>query len=447
MTDRATEQAPSDALPIVDGLKQPLERISEEKFGAAATLLEEIRHVPGVQQVLDHVRPRLVKVRPQRKPNLQRLFYRPLEDLMTDGAVSPGSGLLPRRLPATLWRYLLEAGDVEPRKRLEAALRRTKIGDEVGQMAIARRLWPWAADALAALAAEPVAVMRALGSEAGFIEELKLIQTLCRVAEAVETLRAALPARPIPSLSDAQMGLVRRIVTESAGTDPDKVYALVLTVMVRMARPMEFLHSFMGLTLGLAAADRSRVFDRLAPLVVGEVSDRARQLETVRREDLVGMADHARALIHGLDAAERVLRNDPDTRRHLHEARKTAEAAVARLVDDAAAQLRTAVALGAEAPVAALVDCENSILALRKCQTFAGRVGLDRLVDGTLGKLVADVRRRIEALFDKVGGRTGTLLDRGAAMLELYWAVRMTELASSPDAADRLRREGLSLID
>ena len=435
-----------DTFAVVQELKRPLERASEATFGEAAKLLEEIRDLPGVQQVLDHVRPRLVKVRPRRKPNLQRLFYLPLEDLMAD-ASQPNNGLLPRHLPAVVWRHVVQAGDDETRKSLEAALRRTKIDDHQGQRAIARRLWPWVATVLAALVADPAKAKRVLGPDAGLADELAEIAALCQVADAVETLKADLPARPVPTLNDEQMGLVRRVVAKAAAGDPERTYALVLTVMVRMAKPLDFLKSFMGMTLGLSAADRALVHDRLSRLIVSDVSDRARRLAIAERHDLIGIADGARALVMGVAAAEKLLKNDPDTRRQLREARKTAETAVTQLVDDATGKLDTAIPLGAKAPHETLVETENNILALRKCQTFAFQLGLDRIVTGALAKIVTDVRRQVEALFERIAGRAGRLLDRGAAMLELYWAVRLTELASNPDDADTLRREGLGLIN
>lgn len=434
-----------DTFAVMQELKRPLERASEAKFGEAAKLLEEIRELPGVQQVLDHVRPRLVKVRPRRKPNLQRLFYLPLEDLMVDAA-SPDNGLLPRHLPAAVWRHVVQAGDGETRKQLEAALRRTKIDDHQGQRAIARRLWPWLAALLADLVADPAQTRRMLGPDVGLAAELAEIAALCQVADAVESLKEALPARPVPPLTDEQMGLVRRIISKSAVGHADRTYVLVLTVMVRMEKPLDFLGSFMGMTLGLSAADRALVHDRLSRLIVSDVGDRAHRLRSACRNDLAGIADSARALVFGVAAAEKLLKNDPDTRRQLGEARKTAETAVTQLIEDVEGRLATAIAIGAEAPFDTLVETENNLLALRKCQTFAIQIGLDRGIDRALGKVVADVRGRVQTLFDAIAGQAGRVLDRGAAMLELYWAVRMTELASNPDDADKLRREGLSLI-
>ncbi|HEV2673145.1 MAG TPA: hypothetical protein VGV37_01305 [Aliidongia sp.] len=437
---------PVDTVAIIDGLKLPLERASEAKFGEVALLLEEIRDLPGIQQVLDHVRPRLVKARPRRKPNLQRLFYLPLEDLMVDGQASPGNGLLPRHLPAALWRHVVQSANNETRRQLETTLRRVKADDRAGQRAVARRLWPWVAGVLTELAAGPAKAARALGPDAALHAELIEIATLCQVADAIEILKEELPARPISPLGDEQMGLVRRVIARHAAGDPERTYVLVLAVMVRMAKPIDFLKSFMGLTLGLPASDRAQVFDRLARLIVSDVGCAARRLETVHRGDPIAVADGARALVAGFTAIEKTLRNDPGMRRQIGDARKIAKAAVTQLLDDVQGKVAAAVEIGAEAPYEILVETENGILALRKCQSFAAQIGLDRAVASLLGRIVAEVRRKVDTLFETIAGRAGRMRDRGTAMLELYWAVRMTELASNPDDADKLRREGLGLI-
>jgi hypothetical protein len=159
---------------------------------------------------------------------------------------------------------------------------------------------------LADLLADRTRTARALGPDIALATELREIMALCQVADAIETLKETLPPRPVPALGDEQMGQVRRIITKAADGDPERTYVLVLACMVRMARPMDFLKSFMGMTLGLSAADRALVYDRLTHLIVGEVGDRARHLLDVARDDLVGIADRARALVAGVaDARER----------------------------------------------------------------------------------------------------------------------------------------------
>lgn len=427
-------------------LERPLEHISEEKFREVAKLLEEVHEQPGVQQILDHVRPRLVKLRPGRKPNLQRLFYMPLEDLLVGETSSPQNGMLPRHLPALVWKYVAETGDAETRKQLEGALRRTLAGDREGQRKIAQRLWPWAAAVLADLVSNPGNAGDMLGRDVGLREELNEISALLHVADGIEALKQALPPQPIRSLTDEQMGLIRRTIAEGAKGDADRTYVMVLMVMVRMAKRADFLESIMGMTLGLSGADRPAVFARLARLVMSEVADRARHLGATDRANLVGLADSARNLVTGLVAAEKALKNDPRARHQLSELRKTAEKTVTQVVDNAKGTVVAAISVGPDAPLDSLIETENSILALRKCQTFAGQIGLDKAVTGALGGIVGEMRQKADKLFASIGHKGGHQPDRRAVEQEMYWAVRMTELAGNPDDADKLRRQGLKAL-
>ncbi|HEV2678115.1 MAG TPA: hypothetical protein VGV37_26545 [Aliidongia sp.] len=427
-------------------LERPLEHISEAKFREVAKLLEEVHEQPGVQQILDHVRPRLAKLRPGRKPNLQRLFYLPLEDLLVGDTTSPDNGLLPRHLPALVWRYVVKTGDASMRKQLEDALRRVKAGDHEGQVVIAKRLWPWAAAVLASLLADPAGARAMLGAAAGLLDELLEISALLHVAEAVDKLKADLPPRPIRGLGDEQMGLIRRIIADGAAGDAQKTYVMVLLVMVRMAKRASFLESIMGMTLGLSGADKPAVYSRLSRLLMTEINDQAEQLIATDRENLVGLADGARTLVNGVVAAEKALKNDPKARRQLSEMRKTAEKTVTQVVGTAQGTVAAAIAIGPGAPLDSLIKTENSILALRKCQTFASQIGLDRAVTGALGGIVGEVRQKADKLFAAVGGKGAPVPARQEAEQQMYWAVRMTELAGNPDDADKIRREGLRAI-
>lgn len=442
------DRAPSteDTIAALRELEQPLEQVSAAKFRAAARLLEEVREQPGVLRVLDHVRPRLVKLRPHRKPNLQRLFYWPIEDLLIRDSAPAGNGMIPRRLPALVWSHVVEAGDAALRQELETALRRTPAADRAGQYEIAQRLWPWAAEILTNLVADPIKSLRVLGADAGLLSELKQVVALVQLAEPIETLKRSLPPAPIGTLSDEQMGSIRRALTVNAAHDAERAYALVLAMMVRMARRTDFLESIMGMTLVLSAEDKEAVHIRLSRLVMTEVSDRIEQLSQANRHDLIGMADGARHLVSGVLAAEKAFKDDPKARRALTEARRTAEATVTKVVDTAKDSVTAAIEIGPEAPPAMQIETENSILALRKCQSFAGQIGLQPVVNGALGTIIGEVREKTAALFDTLAGRRGAIPGRGEAMMEVYWAVRMVELAGNPDDADRLRREGLTAI-
>jgi hypothetical protein len=202
----------------------------------------------------------------------------------------------------------------------------------------------------------------------------------------------------------------------------------------------------MGMTLGLSGADKPLVYARLSRLLMTDISSQAEQLNATDRENLVGLADNARTLVTGVVAAEKVLKNDPQARRQLNEMRKTAEKTVSRVVDSAKDTVVAALATGSAAPLEAQIKTENSILALRKCQTFANEIGLDRAVNGALGGIVGDVRQKADALFSAARGKGDAVPDRKDAQQQMYWAVRMTELAGNPDDADKIRREGMRAI-
>jgi hypothetical protein len=443
--DKTGETQNAVAAAVLD-LERPLEHISEAKFREVARLLEEVHEQPGVQQILNHVRPRLVKLRPGRKPNLQRLFYIPLEDLLVEDAASPDNGLVPRHLPALVWRHIAETGDIETRKQLEGALRRIGAGDRAGHRKIALRLWPWVATILAALVTEPGKARAMLGRDAGLLAELSEISAVLHAAEGIEILKEELPPRPIRTLADEQMGLIRRTIAEHAKGDPERTYVMVLSVMARVAKRADFLENIMSMTLGLSAADKPVVYARLARLVMAEMADRARQLSDTDRGNLVGLADNARSLVTGLVAAEKALKNDPRARHELGEMRKSAEKTVTQVVGTAKSAVVAAISVGAAAPLEALVETENSLLALRKCQTFAGQIGLDKAVVGALGGIVGEVRDKADKLFAAVARKDGAAADRKAVEQQMYWAVRMTELAGNPDDAEKLRRQGLKAL-
>jgi len=349
MSDLDKKAGVNKTVAAVLDLERPLEFISEEKFREVAKLLEEVHEQPGVQQILDHVRPRLVKLRPGRKPNLQRLFYMPLEDLLIFDTVSPDNGMLPRHLPAHVWKFIAANGDAETLKQFETALKRTGTGDREAQKKIASRLWPWASAILVDLIADPGNAKSMLGRDVGLIEELKEISALLQAAEPINALKEELPPKPIRSLTDEQMGLIRRTIADGAKGNADQVYVMVLIVMVRMAKRADFLENIMGMTLGLSSADKPVVYARLSRLVMTEVTDRAKQLSATDKGNLVGLADNARNLVTGLVAAEKALKNDPRARHQLSEMRKTAEKTVTQVVDNAKGTVSAAISVGPDA--------------------------------------------------------------------------------------------------
>jgi hypothetical protein len=432
-------------------LEYPLEQISEAKFREIALLLEEARDQPEVQTIMERIRPRLKRVRPARKPNLQRLFYLPFEDLLVDLPAPVDDGRVLRRAAQRAWAYVLAKSDPAERRIyqvMETRLRRLDAGDRSGQNVLARRLWPPAAILLdeAAIGASTNKALRheLVGDESVLIDDIRQIVRLLAAGDEIQLLKDALPPPPIRGLEISQMALIRQTVANSHDGKPDRAYAMLLAVMVRMSAPTEFLRRIMHLNLDLPVPIKVTVFARLGKTVLADMAGQARALSAQASDAFASRVDQAQRLVAELTAADQVLRDsDPWTRQLLAELHRSAEAACAALVNDAALRVRAALPAAAAAPLGELVAAEQALLALRKCQPFARQVELDRIVGQMLSTIIRELKIKAVRLFE--ARNKAKPPERAAHERDLYWCVRMLELAGDPDEADRIRLETIKL--
>jgi hypothetical protein len=105
--------------------------------------------------------------------------------------------------------------------------------------------------------------------------------------------------------------------------------------------------------------------------------------------------------------------------------------------------VRVALPGGAAASVEDLVSVETALIALRKCQPFARQVELDRIVGQMLATIIRELKIKSIRLFD--ARNAAKPAERAGYERDLYWCVRMLELAGDPDEADRIRLETLKL--
>ncbi|MGB8842781.1 MAG: hypothetical protein WCC64_17135 [Aliidongia sp.] len=428
-------------------LEHPLDQISEVKFREIALLLEEARDQPEVQTIMERIRPRLKRVRPMRKPNLQRLFYQPFEDLLRSEPDGRDDGGIPRRAAQLAWEFVLAKNDAAERriyKVMETRLRALEAGDLGGQSVLARRMWPSAAillDEAASNAATNKTVRQELvGDQIDLIEGVRQIVRLLGVGEEIQLLKQALPPKPIRGLDISQMALIRQTVANGHDGKPDRAYAMLLAIMVRMSAPAEFLRRILHLNLDLPTPIKVTVFSRLGRTVLAAMDGQARALSAQVDQAFPERTDQAQRLVAELTAADQVLRDsDPTTRQQLSDLHGTAEQACAALVEEASQDVRAGLTLGAAAPVADLIASETAVNALRKCQTFARQVELERAVNQTLSALVRELKIKTIRLFEAFPDAKPA--ERPGVERDLYWCIRMLELSGDPDEADRIRLE------
>jgi hypothetical protein len=428
-------------------LEFPLEQISEAKFREIAMLLEEARDQPDVQTIMERIRPRLKRVRPARKPNLRRLFYLPFEDLLVNAAAPGDDGRVLRLAAHRAWTFVLARNEDSERriyKVMESRLRGLAVGDTQGQNVLARRLWPPAAVLLdeAAVGASTNRELRheLVGDDAELLDGIRQIVRLLAVGDEIQLLKDALPPKPIRGLEISQMALIRQTVANCHDGKPDRAYAMLLAVMVRMSAPAEFLRRVMHLNLDLPTPIKVSVFARLGKTVLVDMNRQAGALSAQASDAFAERVDGAQRLVAELTAADQVLRDtDPSTRQQLAELHGSAETACAALVNDASLRVRSAFTAASSAPVEELVAAERALIALRKCQNFARQVELDRIVGQILSTIIRELKIKAVRLLE--AHETSAPPARAALERDLYWGVRMLELAGDADEADRIRQE------
>jgi hypothetical protein len=435
-------------------LERPLEQISEHKFREIAKLLEEIHDQPEVQQIMDRMRPRLTRVRPVRKPNLQRLFYLPSEDLLVNQLSEKEDGRIPRKALALAWNYVVTKSDPAERKIIkimEERLKAMPAGDTQGQAVMARRIWPSAAalleDAVVAAGTKKAIRQELVGDEVELLDSIRQIVRMLHVAEDIQLLKDTLPPKPIRGLAPSQLALVRQTVALSHQGKLDRAYAVMLAVLVRMSSPAELLQRSAHLNFDLPDTTKANLFAKLGRTVLADMEKRAADIGSQAEEDFPRRTDKTHFLINELVAASRVLRDsDPTTRDRMARLQKTAEETVSAVVNAASDVVIATIQTGPAAPIDDLMRAEAGVIALRKCMVFADDVGLAPVIRRMLAKIVGDIRAKVANLFVRLNQQGSSALDKATVEREMYWSVRMLELAGDPDEAEQIRQTGVKLL-
>ena len=434
-------------------LEGSLDKISEAKFREIAKLLEEIRDQPEVHDILDRMRDRLRRVRPERKPNLQRLFHRPFEDLLVDEPTRLDDGRIPRDSAWLAWNYVLVRSDEAERRILatmESRLRATAAGDTQAQAVMARRLWPSTAtlleDALVAAGTNKAVRYDLVGDAVEHLDGIRQLVRMLHVAEDIQLLKDTLPAPPIRGLMSSQLALVRQTVALGHQGKLDRAYAIMLSVLVRMSLPAEFLKRTAHLNFDLPDMTKASLYARLGRTVLVDMEGRAKEIGGMHTDDLPNRVDKAQLLIDELGSASRVLRDsDPATRERLGRLTGIAEETVSAVIHAAWRQVTHAIKGGPAAPVENLMRTETAVLSLRKCALFAGEIGLAGTIREMLDAIVADLTEKVAGLFDRLSQPNHPHRNMESVEDEMYWSIRMLELIGKGTEAERIRQDFLKL--
>jgi len=434
-------------------LEKPLEQISDRKFREVIGLLEKARELPGVKRVLEQIRPRLRRVRPPRPRTLRRLFYVPAEDvlMLENGVGLPGQ--VSREAIALAWSYVQQQGDAAQWLALQNDFDAVE-GDEAAELAIGKRLWVWTGALLAAglkTAGADRQVRRDLiGDRSELFPEMEAIAVLLRFGAAVENMKSLLPLKPIRVITPDHLLVIRELIQNNSGGNPHTAFVLAMAAAARMAVPADLVRHISQMQTGLSRGNQLSLTEQLQSVTLAAMDQAAARIERARDGDPLDRADAVRELVLAVAAAQQGFKVEGQAKRDLARLKASAEQAVVEIVVDAGQRVTSAIEGGPAAPLDDQVKAENNLLALRKCGSFAASVGLDGKVNEVLSRVALTFRQRSTVLLNGLANPTITpaALDGQAAGIEeqIYWVVRMLELAGNADEADKVRRTGMGLL-
>lgn len=454
----------TDPRETLKDLRHTLHDIPEAKFVEIVRLLEQVGDLPEVRDTFASIRPRLAQVRPARRPTLKRIFCDPFEDVLEAARVSDVPvGRVERAAIDPLWRVVEQRGDPKQIAPMEQAVRRLDGHDAKSRHTLGCRLWWVAGTALRAALAEAekdVTVLRRLfNGDPELVRQAQDIADFQELGHLIAQTKAALPPRPIPSLDAESVTIIGEAVREAAKLGPMKPAFLLLVVASRMRKPADLLAALGDVDFGKAHRHKPAIFAQLSGLVVTSLEDRSHRLEGMEAlaHDPAAAVDLAEQMMQSLESAVSVMGtlNETAYDARLGGVRQAVRGMVAATVIDPAPAAvacslpRLPVAGAAPQPPDDEVQAraEDHIRALRRCQGFAGALGLEPQVADTLKTIGETVEKQAAALMnglDRVPRSDDGLLSMEQS---LFYTVRMMELAAGPAPADALRIRAMQAMD
>ncbi|MFP5513057.1 MAG: hypothetical protein ACLGJC_08250 [Alphaproteobacteria bacterium] len=462
-----TGQGKVDRLP---GLESRLFDIPEDKFIEVVRLLERVREHPDVRQTFAAIRPRLVQLRPGRRPTMKRVLCMPFEDVLESfSGVDVPLGRIERRVIEPLWRLVTECGDTALIDQLDRQVQETAPGNINALRNIGRRLWPMAAEAIRGAMrgaveqdGSPRTVWRLLHGDEDLRRQVLDVAAFLEIGLTVEALKDALAPKPLPALDDHHVAAVEQAAQAAARQSPTLAYYLLLVAASRMANPAELLAVLNDIDLGKARREQPVIFAQLSGLVVTNLEERSARLDgkghgtgygagpdgaavAIAPEEAIAIAERLVASVHTTSAVMDFMA-EPVYRERLEAVKAAVRTMVTGSVLDTAPKgILTAVAAPTAngRPVAvdddAQTAAEDHARALRRCEGLADALGLHQPLKDAMASMEKGLLERAHALLDLYPKSAGDPEDAETAEINLFYALRLLEMVAGPAKADRLR--------
>jgi hypothetical protein len=415
-------------------------------------LVEQAPDRGHVREVLDRIRPRLVRLRPPRPLTVQRLLFRPVEDLFDPAERYRAKiGRLSRHIVQPCWTIVHALVPPALLRRTEARLRTVDSLDAKEVFATGLALWQTAAEQLSGfLATDPGIGRSRVGTEQVTITEdvrlqLSNIADILGVAAEIETVKLHVSERPIRSLSEVDIDLLSTIITRLAAESTLKVQTFVLVLLARMARPGDLLQVLAGLALPCSTSDHAALFDTVGSNAFAALTSEAQDLRRQRSKSTDPGADARTAehLITRLISLEHAFggRRDRGITEQIQSVRReigtfVLDTVVVNAYQELLHNLPPPTARTESAPLTVdqVENAENCARSLRRCAHVADAVGLRK-----------DMERKLSVICTELEQRSlPPSADYETRSQHLIRSARLIELIAGPDEAQRILMAQLS---
>ena len=423
--------------------------LPDEKLLGVLALVEQVPDRDQVREVLDKIRPRLVKLKPPRPITVQRLAFRPVEDLFDPPERYRAKiGRLSRHTIHPAWLVIHNLVDRSLLERTERGLKSVEAVNTTDLYAIGLPFWAAAGRVLSEfLEADTSIGRRKVGNDSLTVTEdmrqqLTDIADILAIAAEVETAKIHLPEKPIQALSEVDTELLTEVISRLGNESTRKVQTFILVVLARMSKPGDLLKVLADASMPCTTFERNGLVKTVGTNALAKLAFEAQDLRLAktRSSDPVTGTLEAEQMVNRLMSLEKSLGGMRDkavveqiqtTRREIgtYVVDTLAVKADEALFENLRAKPEGVAKNGSKEPTMEQVEnAEKSALSLKRCARIAETVGAKREMEKKLQVVCGQLEREA----------TAPDRDDDARERRLIRSVRLIELIAGPDEAQRV---------
>lgn len=446
----------SNGVDPIEAIAGEILLLPNDRFLKAIALLERVKAHPSTRRALENARSRLRELRPPRRMDLQRLFYLPMEDLLTDShSQAAEEGRVRRDLMARCWKLMQDGGDKAEFQKLNAQASELFSTEWEKLKKAGERIWAMGAANLTqavARARDDEAYATQTFGDPGNVDIIGDLAEAYKVAGEAVGLKERFPENPVVAFDDedysALVGAMKRLREGRIG-DP---WSLVWVMSARMANPIDFLMQFMKQRSFEPTPAVGPMVDRSVKQLEAEVGRTREKAATAgSASDVASQAVHMAAT---LASAKQLAKS----RKHLSEqvdriAVELQEMVREVVVEGAVESVMSTLPsldpeeLSTQPDLSDMAKAEDRVLALCQVSDVDPAMNLGPVVQQKLKSIASEVEKQIRSALDLLASQPATPENRKAAEAHLSHSTRLVELSEGPAAAERVMLEGHKRIN